>query len=45
MNNISFSWEVKKEIENYKKHGVRFSEAKTVFYDENAKEYFAGGRK
>jgi uncharacterized protein len=40
MNNISFSWDVKKEIENYKKHGVRFSEAKTVFYDENAKEYF-----
>lgn len=40
MDNISFSWNVKKGNENYKKHGVRFSEAETVFYDENAKEYF-----
>jgi uncharacterized DUF497 family protein len=48
MHNISFSWNVKKETGNYKKHGVRFSEAETVFYDENAKEYreyFAEGRK
>ena len=40
MENISFNWNVKKENINYKKHGIRFSEAETVFYDENAKEYF-----
>ena len=40
MSNISFNWNVKKENNNFKKHGIRFSEAETVFYDENAKEYF-----
>ena len=37
---ISFSWDVRKNEANRKKHGVSFDEAKTVFYDENAIRYF-----
>lgn len=37
MKNIRFEWDEKKSLSNKKKHGVLFSEAKTVFYDENAK--------
>lgn len=33
---LAFSWDPRKDRENHKKHGVSFSEAKTVFYDENA---------
>jgi len=37
MNNIEFQWDNRKASSNKKKHGVSFNEAKTVFYDENAK--------
>lgn len=37
---ISFQWDRKKDQSNFKKHGIHFSEASTVFYDENAREYF-----
>ncbi|OQB53025.1 MAG: hypothetical protein BWX99_02441 [Deltaproteobacteria bacterium ADurb.Bin151] len=37
---ISFRWDDRKNEANKKKHGVSFSEAKTVFYDENAIRYF-----
>jgi uncharacterized DUF497 family protein len=37
MSNIKFEWDAKKASANEKKHGVSFEEARTVFYDENAK--------
>jgi uncharacterized protein len=40
MTEISFQWDKKKDQSNFKKHGIHFSEASTVFYDENAREYF-----
>ncbi|OGJ88902.1 MAG: hypothetical protein A2268_11955 [Candidatus Raymondbacteria bacterium RifOxyA12_full_50_37] len=40
MNKIEFIWDEKKAELNYKKHGVTFNEAVTVFYDEFATEYF-----
>ncbi len=35
-NNISFAWDPKKAQSNQKKHGISFTEAQTVFLDENA---------
>ena len=40
MNEIRFAWDVKKALLNQRKHGVSFEEAQTVFYDENAIEFF-----
>ena len=40
MISISFSWDDRKNKANQKKHGVSFEEAQTVFFDENAIEYF-----
>jgi hypothetical protein len=40
MEEIEFSWDTQKARENLKKHRVSFEEATTVFYDENAIEYF-----
>jgi uncharacterized DUF497 family protein len=37
MDIISFEWDEKKNSANIKKHNVSFEEAKSVFYDENAK--------
>ena len=37
MNSPSFDWDKLKAEENAKNHGVSFDEAKTVFYDEQAK--------
>jgi len=37
---IKFLWDDKKAAANEKKHGISFDEAKTVFYDENAVEFF-----
>ena len=37
MNLLRFEWETRKASSNLKKHGVSFEEAKSVFYDENAK--------
>lgn len=37
MNDIAFEWDATKASENKKKHGISFDEAKTVFFDENAK--------
>lgn len=37
MNTIRFTWDKKKAEDNRKKHGITFEEAKTVFYDENAR--------
>ena len=37
MNNIRFEWDEKKNIFNFQKHKVSFEEAKSVFFDENAR--------
>jgi uncharacterized DUF497 family protein len=37
MNSIKFEWEASKATSNIKKHGVSFEEARTVFYDEDAR--------
>ncbi|MEA3547314.1 MAG: BrnT family toxin [Thermodesulfobacteriota bacterium] len=37
---ISFEWDRKKELSNQKKHGVSFEEAKSVFFDERAIQFF-----
>ncbi len=40
MKSIRFSWDEKKNRANQKKHRISFDEAQTVFFDENAIEYF-----
>ncbi len=37
MTPLQFSWDPAKASSNLKKHGVSFEEAKTIFYDENAR--------
>jgi uncharacterized DUF497 family protein len=32
--------EQEKRLSQFQKHGIHFSEASTVFHDENAREYF-----
>ena len=41
MNEIQFAWDDKKAGENRRKHKISFGEAKTVFYDENARLQYA----
>ena len=40
MKYYSFSWDDKKNNANQKKHNISFEEAKTVFYDENAIDFY-----
>jgi len=40
MEEFKFEWDEKKQRSNAKKHGVSFEEARSVFYDENAIQYF-----
>ena len=37
---IEFGWDAAKATSNRKKHGVSFEEAKSVFYDEFAVQFF-----
>ena len=37
MSNIRFVWDTKKADANRRKHDVSFEEARSVFYDENAR--------
>jgi len=37
MTTLNFEWDVKKAKSNIKKHGVSFDEAKTVFFDDQAR--------
>ena len=37
MDGLKFVWDRRKETANRKKHGVSFAEAKTAFFDENAR--------
>ena len=40
MDELRFEWDKRKEKANIKKHGVSFDEARAVFYDENAIQFF-----
>jgi len=37
---IKFEWDTNKALANQKKHGVSFEEAKTVFYDDFAVQFY-----
>jgi len=37
MSNINFSWDDNKNSSNIEKHKISFDEAKSVFFDENAR--------
>lgn len=39
---IEFEWNPAKAASNQKKHGVSFEEAKSIFYDEFAIQFFDG---
>ena len=40
MDTIRFEWNRRKSRENKRKHGVSFEEAQTIFWDENAIQYY-----
>ncbi len=40
MSQLLFEWDKEKNQINQKKHGVSFEEAKTVFYDDNAIQFW-----
>ena len=40
MPKITFDWDEEKNLINQNKHDISFAEASTVFYDENAIEYY-----
>lgn len=37
---VEFAWDQVKASRNLKKHGISFDEAKSVFYDEYARQFF-----
>lgn len=39
MQGLTFVWDEEKDRANQRKHRISFAEARTVFYDENAREY------
>jgi uncharacterized protein len=40
MKALRFEWDKEKDLENRRKHGVPFAEAQSVFFDENAVEFY-----
>ena len=40
MKQLEFEWDKKKDTVNAKKHGVSFDEARTVFFDEQAIQFY-----
>ena len=40
MKKVRFEWDKKKDLANLRDHDVAFDEAKTVFYDDNAIEFY-----
>ena len=40
MREIHFEWDENKNRTNQSKHGINFKEARSVFFDDNAIEYF-----
>lgn len=43
MKPLRFTWDPAKAQANLRKHGVSFAEAQSVFYDENAVEFYDDG--
>ncbi len=37
---ITFEWDKAKDLANQKKHGISFTEAKSVFFDEQAVQFY-----
>jgi hypothetical protein len=37
MGDLAFEWDARKASENQRKHGISFEEAKSAFFDENAR--------
>jgi len=37
---IKFEWDPGKDIANQRKHGISFEEAQSVFFDENAVQFY-----
>ena len=40
MDEITFQWDERKNRENQRKHGVSFEEARSVFFDDRAVEFY-----
>ncbi len=40
MNDIKFDWDQNKALFNKRKHGISFEEATTIFYDDDALEFY-----
>ncbi|MCH7881177.1 MAG: BrnT family toxin [Proteobacteria bacterium] len=40
MNRLVFAWDKRKETANIKKYDISFEAARTIFYDENAVQFF-----
>ncbi len=40
MKRLRFTWDERKNSANFRKHGVSFEEAQTVFFDEKAIEFY-----
>ncbi|MFM8308011.1 MAG: BrnT family toxin [Microcystis aeruginosa] len=40
MQRLTFEWDIEKNRVNQKKHGVSFEEAKSVFYDDKAIQFW-----
>ncbi len=40
MKDLKFEWDVRKDKSNLKKHGVSFEEARSVFFDEYAVQFY-----
>ena len=37
---IKFEWDARKDSANQRKHGISFEEAQSVFFDENAVQFY-----
>ena len=42
MSDLRFEWDERKNRENQRKHGVSFEEARSVFFDQKAVEFYDG---
>ena len=40
MTKLKFEWDEQKSRDNLRKHGVTFTEAQTIFFDEDAVEFY-----
>ena len=40
MKELRFEWDPAKAVQDFRKHGISFEEAKSVFFDESAVEFY-----